>query len=498
VNAVTQRDGAYLLGNVPAGLAVVTAANCGYGSQTLSADLVAGSTANLNFALAPSPDTVTIQVPANKAWTGTGVQLTQGTGVQIMASGTVDASSPSDARVYYHQVPPEGRMERLRQFPSPLLPGLTLLGRVGNGPSFLVGAGAQFTVDPAYGSGELQLGINDDIVADNSGAWTAKVTILRGGAGCPRGDAPVTGTGRAYTAQPRASGHPMIASVSQFSWAGQEADYVGEWGNGHPDGRKDGHFRLVLSLPSATDIRSIAVYSADAGGTPQGGQVWHSASPNYWILGVFQNGRQLNQTHVPTLGGFPGETTLDLYCNDSGWFKSGNYFLVEIELGNGQKLRQVTQLTPGPATGRSYTAQPRASGAPPPMIPQIGSAEILEIPNTRPEKLLSRTLLEAGRDYLLEVSGTFDDWGNTPHGIDAVWCFAEWRCGRQGQVWDQLRIDEKGLTEIAGRPIPYNPQHVYQARLKGQGKPVQLYLSDAQSSWSDNLGSVTVRISPAD
>lgn len=134
------------------------------------------------------------------------------------------------------------------------------------------------------------------------------------------------------------------------------------------------------------------------------------------------------------------------------------------------------------------------AATPPPPPSKEGLLEELVVPNTRPQKILSRTVLEMGREYIIEASGTFDDWGNTPHGIDAVWCFAEWRCGRQGEAWNQLIIDGKGMTAIAGQTIPYNPQHVYRVNFKGQGKPVEFYMIDAQNSWSDNLGAVTVRI----
>ncbi len=124
------------------------------------------------------------------------------------------------------------------------------------------------------------------------------------------------------------------------------------------------------------------------------------------------------------------------------------------------------------------------------------NAETIVVPNNKPVKITSKTSLEKGRWYIIEASGAFNDWGNAPDGIDAVWCYAEWRCGKNGEVWNQLRIDGKGMPDITGQPIPYNPEHVYRVRYQGQGKPVELYLSDAQGSWSDNVGSLTVKISP--
>ena len=123
-------------------------------------------------------------------------------------------------------------------------------------------------------------------------------------------------------------------------------------------------------------------------------------------------------------------------------------------------------------------------------------AETLVVPNTKPVKVSSKTSLSKGRWYIIEASGVFNDWGNAPDGIDAVWCYAEWRCGKNGEVWNQLRIDGKGMTDIAGSPIPYNPEHVYRVRYQGQGAPVELYMIDAQGSWSDNVGQLTVKIRP--
>lgn len=127
--------------------------------------------------------TATVQVPANQAWTSTGVTVSAGQTVEIAASGVVEASSAGDTRSFYHQVPPEGRWERHAEKPAPLLPALALLCRVGNGPIFLVGAGAKFTAGSPYGTGEVWLGINDDILSDNSGSWSARVSVGGGGGG---------------------------------------------------------------------------------------------------------------------------------------------------------------------------------------------------------------------------------------------------------------------------------------------------------------------------
>jgi len=106
----------------------------------------------------------------------------------------------------------------------------------------------------------------------------------------------------------------------------------------------DGQFGLQVVLPTSTEISSIAVYSSDAKGSPAGGQIWHTRNTSYWLLGVFHQGRQLNNTHVKTLGTFNGRQTFDLYCEDSGWFKPDQHFLVEVEYGLSSKVTKVVKI----------------------------------------------------------------------------------------------------------------------------------------------------------
>ena len=126
--------------------------------------------------------TITVDVPANRAWTSTGIIVNPGTSVLVEASGTVEAVPSSDTRALFHRVPPEGRPERQSNKPQPLMPALVMLTRFGNGPVMEAGARAEFPGGDPYGTGELQLGINDDNVADNSGSWRVRVT-LRGASG---------------------------------------------------------------------------------------------------------------------------------------------------------------------------------------------------------------------------------------------------------------------------------------------------------------------------
>ncbi|MFO0981480.1 MAG: hypothetical protein U1E76_06950 [Planctomycetota bacterium] len=123
--------------------------------------------------------TLTLQVAADRAWTSTGIELRAGDVVRIEATGVVEASASDDARTLFHRVPPEGRPEFQPNLPQPLLPALVMLGRIGDGPVLPIGRlVTRLAAGAPYGTGTLSLGINDDVLGDNSGAWTVTITVL--------------------------------------------------------------------------------------------------------------------------------------------------------------------------------------------------------------------------------------------------------------------------------------------------------------------------------
>jgi hypothetical protein len=136
----------------------------------------------------------------------------------------------------------------------------------------------------------------------------------------------------------------MGTDISQFNWMGKNADMVGTWDNGNPDGSMDGHFRIKMYLPDPIEIKSILLYTADEDAHPVGGQFWDTAATNYYILGVFDQGTQLYHNHVPSFGTFSGDVQFDLYGADSGWFEKGNWFAVEVTLGDGTKITRLTSI----------------------------------------------------------------------------------------------------------------------------------------------------------
>jgi hypothetical protein len=152
------------------------------------------------------------------------------------------------------------------------------------------------------------------------------------------------------------AGSPRVA---EFAWHGMDEDRVGDWGNGKPNGTRDGHFRLTLEAPGKFVLASLSVWSANEKGEKAGGQIWHTRNGDNWMLGVFRDGRQLNASHVASLGEFAGRVSLDLYANSSGWFNPGQWFLLEVEGADGKVARQTLRLgaAPQPTAGRVNLAR---------------------------------------------------------------------------------------------------------------------------------------------
>jgi heat shock protein HtpX len=127
----------------------------------------------------PTTTTYTVTVWGNQSWTTTGITVTAGASVSITASGVVfiagsdpgktPAGAPGCVAPGDNSIPP-GPF---------LVPGLTcwaLVGQIGAGAAFEVGAGTSLT---AATSGPLVLGVNDNFFGDNSGSWTATIAVTQ-------------------------------------------------------------------------------------------------------------------------------------------------------------------------------------------------------------------------------------------------------------------------------------------------------------------------------
>ncbi|HXE81441.1 MAG TPA: hypothetical protein VNK41_11855 [Vicinamibacterales bacterium] len=116
------------------------------------------------------PEGTGIAVPANQQWTDSGITVRQGQRVRFSARGEAQLSTDSKDRAI-----PQGSLTGRRAANAPLPNELAgaLIARVGNSQPFAISNFAELAMPE---SGRLYLGINDDVVSDNSGGFRVEVT----------------------------------------------------------------------------------------------------------------------------------------------------------------------------------------------------------------------------------------------------------------------------------------------------------------------------------
>ena len=111
-----------------------------------------------------------VQVQANQAWNDGGITVKAGDQLVFNAVGQVNFGPNAGMTAG-----PQGSdMFRKPTYPWPNGPVGALLGRVGAGQPFAIGVNHEPIRMP--GSGRLMLGVNDDELGDNSGAFTVTIT----------------------------------------------------------------------------------------------------------------------------------------------------------------------------------------------------------------------------------------------------------------------------------------------------------------------------------
>ena len=122
----------------------------------------------------PLAEVGAVTVSPREAWTDSGITVRRGDVLIFDPSGTVQFSGDRK-----HVTGPEGSNARAGRevgLPLPSAPVGSLMGRIGqNGAPFAIGAGTNDIEIPA--NGRLFLGVNDDGLHDNSGAF--EVVIYR-------------------------------------------------------------------------------------------------------------------------------------------------------------------------------------------------------------------------------------------------------------------------------------------------------------------------------
>jgi hypothetical protein len=141
---------------------------------------------------AAAADRRTVKVPAGKDFVGSGITVTAGQVVHVKAAGTVTFLKGATAD-------PNGYPARYSGCGGPGFCAV-LVGRIGkDGASFLLGSEG---IVAAPAAGELQLGVNDYDLSDNSGSFSAEVWLTAEGTAPtvalrPHGVVPVPGSSTA-------------------------------------------------------------------------------------------------------------------------------------------------------------------------------------------------------------------------------------------------------------------------------------------------------------
>jgi hypothetical protein len=111
-----------------------------------------------------------VQVLANQAWNDGGITVKKGDLVTFNTTGQITFGPNAGMTAG-----PDGNGSlRKPDYPVPAMPAGGLIGRVGTSAPFPIGSNTQPIVMPA--DGRLMLGVNDNELGDNSGAFTVVVT----------------------------------------------------------------------------------------------------------------------------------------------------------------------------------------------------------------------------------------------------------------------------------------------------------------------------------
>jgi len=112
-----------------------------------------------------------LEVPADVAWTDTGINVRAGDMLSFSANGEVQFGNDQSMRSSANG---NGGM-RSQSYPVPSMTVGALIGRVGRSAPFAIGGSRRAIQMPA--NGRLFLGVNDDALTDNSGAFNV---VIRG------------------------------------------------------------------------------------------------------------------------------------------------------------------------------------------------------------------------------------------------------------------------------------------------------------------------------
>ena len=140
-------------------------------------------------------------------------------------------------------------------------------------------------------------------------------------------------------ARTSASATPSFVSLGE--------DKVGVGASAQPGSGPDGHFTLVVDAAGET-IVAIELSSTKPDGSLVGGAHWDTVPRGWWVLGVFRGGTMLNAGNAGISDAVAGVTTYELYAQNTGLFKDGQSFRIDVTFASGTGTAVVMTIgTPG-------------------------------------------------------------------------------------------------------------------------------------------------------
>ncbi|WP_409340640.1 stalk domain-containing protein [Paenibacillus sp. MBLB4367] len=174
---------------------------------------------------------------------------------------------------------------------------------------------------------------------------------------------------------------PSGVEIKEFSLLDTAFDVVGA-ADFTPEGNKDGHFKLLLSLAQKTVINAVVLRSTDDYGKDSEQGVWRTNRVTTgWLLGIVQdktvttasgttheseiiNPGFRNDVNEP-VGEFSGELVFDLYASNNGTIKETQYYVLEIETAQGTIVsKPIKYKKPMTSGGTSASPSPAATSTP--------------------------------------------------------------------------------------------------------------------------------------
>jgi len=141
---------------------------------------------------------------------------------------------------------------------------------------------------------------------------------------------------------------PALAVFLSGVCAGMEEDRVGQFDQAEAKGQEDARFSVYLDTGGIPPtVKELALQSSDAQGRPSAWlQRWDTRPGNYWLLGVYREGKRLNPVDRDIAHPLHGTARYDLYANRPGGFRQGAHYRVAMRFAEGDEADLIVRIGP--------------------------------------------------------------------------------------------------------------------------------------------------------